>query len=179
MNRLQSCALILSLLEKLKAKGSWGGETHVQKATYFLKTLANVPMDFDFILYKHGPFSFDLRDELTAMRADGLLSMKPHSPYGPTFDTTEQGKKLLKKFPVTLKKYKDNVDFVVNELDKKGVSDLEKLATALFIIKNEQSRKSLNARAERIHEIKPHVSVTEAKIAVSAVQEMTSRYAQV
>jgi uncharacterized protein YwgA len=149
----------------------------VQKATYFLKTLTGVPMDFDFILYKHGPFSFDLRDELTAMRADGLLSMRPHFPYGPTLEMTEQGKNLMKKFPVTLKKYKENMDFVVNELDDKGVSELERLATALFIIKNEPSRRTQNARADRIHELKPHVSVTEAKTAVSAVQEMISRYA--
>ena len=68
MDRLQRASVLLALNEQLRAAGSWAGETHMQKATYFLQHLMGVPLAFDFILYKHGPFSFDLRDELTAMR---------------------------------------------------------------------------------------------------------------
>jgi uncharacterized protein YwgA len=176
MGRLKNCVLILSLLEKLKENGSWGGETHVQKATYFLETLAGVPMDFDFILYKHGPFSFDLRDELTAMRADGLLSIRPKIPYGPALVITDQGRELTKRFPVTLKKFTNNVNFVAERLGDKGVNELEKLATALFVIKNEPSHKSTNERAARIHELKPHVSLEEAKSAVDVVVKMIDEF---
>jgi len=73
MNRLKRDVVILSLIENLKKKGSWCGETHIQKATYFLQELFDFPLGFEFILYKHGPFSFDLSDKLTAMRADMLL----------------------------------------------------------------------------------------------------------
>lgn len=82
MERLAREAVLLSLVEKLRQAGSWCGETHVQKATYFLQEVAGVPLGFPFILYKHGPFSFDLRDELTAMRADGFLTLEPRDPYG-------------------------------------------------------------------------------------------------
>jgi hypothetical protein len=60
------------------------GETHMQKATFFLQELIKVPLGFEFLLYKHGPFSFDLRDELTFMRAQGFLRLEPQYPYGPT-----------------------------------------------------------------------------------------------
>lgn len=66
MKRLQRDAVILSLIENLRAKGSWCGETHIQKATYFVQELLRVPLEFEFVLYKHGPYSFDLSDELTA-----------------------------------------------------------------------------------------------------------------
>lgn len=73
MKKLQRDAILLSLINEMKAKGSWCGETHIQKATYFLQELLGVPLNFEFILYKHGPYSFDLGDEVTAMRADSLL----------------------------------------------------------------------------------------------------------
>jgi hypothetical protein len=176
MIRLKNCALILSLLEELKAKGSWGGETHIQKAAFFLKTLAEVPVDFAFILYKHGPFSFDLRDELTAMRADGLLLLQSKFPYGPILEITDQGKQLIARHPITLEIYGSRVRFVADKLGGKGVNDLEKLATALFVIKSEPSRKSGTDRANRIHELKPHVSFEEANPAVTSVEEIMGEF---
>jgi uncharacterized protein YwgA len=60
MDRLRRAAILTRLIEQLRNGGSWCGETHVQKATFFLQELLNVPLSLDFILYKHGPFSFDL-----------------------------------------------------------------------------------------------------------------------
>ena len=37
--------------------------------------MCEVPTGFEFILYMYGPFSFDLSDELTSIRADGLLKI--------------------------------------------------------------------------------------------------------
>ena len=39
-----------------------------------------MPLGYDFTLYKHGPFSFDLRDDIHALRADGLLDLEPRPP---------------------------------------------------------------------------------------------------
>jgi len=43
----------------------------------FLQDLMRVPLELEFILYKHGPFSFDLRSELTSLRADELVKLEP------------------------------------------------------------------------------------------------------
>ncbi|MGH9866045.1 MAG: hypothetical protein ACRD4H_11580, partial [Candidatus Acidiferrales bacterium] len=154
--------------DELCENDSWCGETHLQKATYFLQDLLQVPTDFDFILYKHGPFSFDLRDELTALRADCLLELRPQLPYGPSLVTTEAGHALEKQYPKTLKKHKKAIRFVAEQLGNKNVSELERLATALFVTL-ESGQRSTKERANEIHSLKPHVT---EQSATSAVEEV-------
>ncbi len=49
LERMQRAGIVLTLLEKLRGAGSWGGETHVQKATYFLQELLETPMAYKFV----------------------------------------------------------------------------------------------------------------------------------
>lgn len=55
MNRTQRQAILLALIQRLREKGSWCGETHIQKSAYFLQELLGVPLDLNVIFYKHGP----------------------------------------------------------------------------------------------------------------------------
>ena len=82
MTDLNQANLILNLAVALRNNGSWAGETHIQKGSYFLDTLLNVPTGLNFILYKHGPFSFDLRELLTDMEAQGFIKWNSLPPYG-------------------------------------------------------------------------------------------------
>src|SRR6266508_496167 len=91
MKRLQRAALLTELVEQMRAHDSWCGETHLQKATYFLQELLDVEMDYDFVLYKHGPFSFDLRDELGDFVSDKLIRYQPQA-------SDEQRAHLLREF---------------------------------------------------------------------------------
>lgn len=168
MNRLQQDAVLATLADQLRRKGSWCGETHLQKATYFLQELLKVPTGFSFILYKHGPFSFDLRDELTAMRADGLLELRAQWPYGPSLVPTERSVELRERFSKTVSKYERHIDLVAEHLGSENVAGLEKLATALYITL-EGNLGSVGARAKRIHSLKLHVSLDEASKAVQTV----------
>jgi len=168
MERLQRSAVMLSLIEKLKANGSWCGETHIQKATYFLKDLLKVPLDYEFILYKHGPYSFDLSDEMTAMRADSLIKLQPMHPYGPSY-TLGDGSSLIKeRFPKTTIKYMKQIEFVANKLGPNNVASLERLATALYVTLNEEMCDT-DKRAQCITEIKPHIRFEDAREAVATV----------
>lgn len=168
MDRLKRTTLLIALAENLRKRGSWCGETHLQKATYFLQELKKVPVGFDFILYKHGPFSFELRDELTAMRADGLVELHSQWPYGPTVIPTAKSKRLRQEQSKTLQKYRKQLDFVSDQLGKQNVSELEKLATALYIW-IEASSKSETQRAKHLHSLKPHVSPDDSLKAVKIV----------
>ncbi len=176
MKRRQREAVVLALADKLKEQGSWCGETHLQKAAYFLEELANVPLGLGFILYKHGPFSFELRDEITAMRADGLIQMQlqPY-PYGPSLLTTDNGRRLQKRWPKTLSRHSDSIAFVAEHLGNLGVAELERLATALFITKKHLGE-SVEFRAHWLHELKPHVSISEARSAVERIDRMIQEY---
>ena len=171
MDRLRRAGLLTRLIEGLRNNGSWCGETHVQKATFLAQELAGIPLGFDFILYKHGPFSFDLRDELTALRADGLLKLETQWPYGPRISPTPQSEYIEGLYPRTLEKYGTAVAFVTNRLSNKGVSELERLATA-FYVNLREDKTSVDERATRLTELKPHISKKDARDAIQAIDKI-------
>ncbi len=172
MENLKRASIILELLDQLKENGSWCGETHIQKAMFFLQEMAEVPTGFTYILYKHGPFSFDFRDELTSLRADGLLELTPQPyPYGPSLSVTRIGESLKERFPRTLERYQDKIDFIAETLGDKGVTELERLATALYVIK-ELREENVRIISERIRELKPHITPEQAREAAEKVKEM-------
>lgn len=170
MGRMKNAALITRLVERLREQGSWCGETHIQKTTYFLQKLMNVPLGFDFILYKHGPFSFELRDELTALRADELLTLEPDTRYSPRIAPTDKCKYIQSRFPRTLNKYDHSISFVARKLGAKGVVQLERLGTALYVELQEDV--SPDQRIRKITALKPHISEHDARQAVSDVDRI-------
>lgn len=173
MNRLQKASVLTSLVDKLRERESWTGETHVQKAVFFLQDLLGSPLGFDFVLYKHGPFSFDLRDELTGLRADGFLELEPQSPpYGPRFASTLAGREIAGRYSKTLGEQDDRLEFVAELFRGKGVKELERLATALYSSLKKDWKASVEDRASFLHEIKPHVSLPEAREAVQSVDSL-------
>ena len=171
MNRLQRAAVIIELIQKLKDRGSWCGETHLQKSIFFLQSLFDIPLPFQFILYKHGPYSFDLTDEISNLRADEIVKLQPQPyPYGPSFVLGEGASLIREKFRKTIGTYEANLDFIAETLGKKGVVELEKLATALFVTL--PVNKNAEDRARLVHELKPHVTLSEAMEAVSGVDSI-------
>lgn len=176
MNRLPKVSLIIDLMNRLKEKGSWCGETHIQKSIFFLQQLTKVPMEFDFIIYKHGPFSFDLRDELTAMRADGLIEneARPY-PYGPSLNPTGSGNNIHEHFSKTIEKYSRELDFIAEYLGDKSVVELERMGTALYI-SSQNDDKNPQEKAAEINRLKPHVQLEDAITAVREVEEMKKAF---
>jgi len=165
MNDLQLFRLILEIASSLRNKGSWTGETHVQKVGYFLQHIFDVPLQADYVLYKHGPYSFDLRRTLSAMRAYQYLDWQPNpEPYGPTL-VDGQLAGTLKKFTRDPIEYREKIDFVCEWLGPKRVSELERLATALYANLNQKT--SPGERPGKICELKPHVTMVEAQAAVA------------
>jgi hypothetical protein len=141
----------------------------VQKATLFLQDLTRIPMGFDFILYKHGPFSFDLRDELTSLRADELIKLEPQWPYGPRIMTTDRSKYIQGLYSKTLEKYNDSISFIAEKLGAKGVADLERLATALYVTQRAGTDASIDKRAAKLTALKPHITRDDAVAAAMEV----------
>lgn len=176
MTRNKRTALVAELAARLKRLGSWCGETHVQKATYVCQELLQVRTGFDFVLYKHGPFSFDLRDTLTQMRSEGVLELeyRPY-PYGPSLNVPDsQLQNIEKRFPLTLRRFGRRLEFVAQQLAPYKVSQLEQLATALYVTR-ELPGASLGIRWTRLRALKPHVSSEDASWAVHQIDELSSR----
>jgi len=169
-NLYQSC-LILNLALALKANGSWAGETHIQKSAYFLNDLLKVPTGVDFILYKHGPFSFELRELLTDMEALQFIKWNSQPPYGPSINEGQLSSLLQAKFSNQADQYKTQIEFVADHLGQHNVASLERLATALYITKKGFVGAS---RVGKIVELKPHVSVLLAEKAVEEFDRIQS-----
>lgn len=168
-------AVVASLVEKMQDRHGWCGETHIQKTAYFLKGLMGVPLGYDFIIYKHGPYSFDLRDDLMAMKATRFVKTESRSPYyGPSFRQGELSEVLTGRFPKTLKNYERQIEFIAEELSDKDVRQLERLGTALFITSRE-SEASIEERARMLKELKPHVPINAAREAVEEVDELKAK----
>ena len=173
MSRLRTSAIVADLVDQLHEAGSWTGETHIQKSIYLVEELFDVPLEFTFTLYKHGPYSFPLRDELTAMRADQLVVIDPRPPYGPSYMTTPASRDLRARFPRTLDYVRPRLRFVAQALGNKGVSDLEQLSTAMYA-RVEDSSRTPEQLAGRIRELKPHISLTGATAAVESLLKLVA-----
>ena len=146
----EQTALILSLIDSLSVDESRTSETHIQNYIYFTQEMLEVPMDFEFVLYKNSPYSFDLSEKLTSLRADRLLAIELNNSY-PCFVITDLGKKYIGRFPKTLAPHKKQIGFIVKNLGAKDIRELGQLATALLIDRTEKNRiEDLNKLKEAI-----------------------------
>ena len=178
MERLRRAAVLVSLIKAMKENKSWCGDTHIQKACYFLQELLKVRLEFRFTLYKYGPYSFDLNDELSALRADDFLHLYVRDPqYGPCYSPGEMSGRLKQSFPKTIGRCRGRVDFIAEQLGDKRVSELERLATALYVRTTESDELDVDKAAERIVHYKRHISMRSAIDAVKRVDEMRKEVA--
>jgi len=164
-------AVVLDLIKKLRAKGSWCGETHIQKAAFILQNISKSRLGYKFVLYKHGPYSFDLRDELTAMKASEIIEFTfPQQGYGPSIKPTKFGERLYEVNKEEIGRYAKIVDFIANWFGSKDVRYLERVATAYFI-SCKHSREPVSSRVKRLINVKPHVDLVAAEEAVRIVDQ--------
>jgi len=164
-NKLKRYAVVTLLVEKLNKHGSWCGETHIQKAMYFLKELFPEIVDYSFMLYKYGPFSFELRDDIGIMVTEGILDVVPMFPYGPKIIPGKLSNKIKSLFPKTLSRWQGKIEFIAKKLKDKDIKELEPLATALYVIKT-MPQLSLYEKIESLQWLKPHISFPKAKEAI-------------
>jgi hypothetical protein len=171
-------AILLGLLESLRAHESWCGETHVQKSAFFLEEGMGVPLGLDFYMYKYGPFSSDLRQLLGQMRASYLIDVEPREPYGPSLVVSDSGRDLLDRFSRTRTRYAREIEFVATKLGPQPVSELEKLSTALFVRKRGSGATGATP-AEQIMQLKPHIDRAQAEAAIGTVAELLREASQI
>lgn len=164
MAKAHEFVLAGGVINALHRAGSWCGETHIQKSCYIAKHLKSVDFESHFILYKHGPYSFDLSSTLNSMRAQNIVSVTPRN-YGSTYELNlSLWSALDRAAGCVFYRFEDDINRICLFLAKKNVAELERVATAVFVCLNfpdlEKSKKSLKLR-----ELKPHISLPEADLA--------------
>lgn len=166
-------AMVLTLLKALHARGSWCGETHIQKCAYFLQEGVGVPLDLDYVLYKHGPFSFALRYLLGEMRADLLVDVCPHPPFGPTLRVSPSGEAFLTRDLNAPTRFSTRIAYIAERMATRGVAELERLGTALYVFREAPNRPAED-QVQRITELKPHIPTNLARAAVDEIRSFLS-----
>ena len=159
-------SVVMQMAEALLAKGSWCGETHLQKALYIFNEVSDRPLGYQFILYKHGPFSFDLRSELGEMKAARLIELASRNErYGPSILPTEFGKRIRQRSMGRATRYLDRLNAVADWIGPRNVIELERISTAV-LVNDELRNETVAARAARLHEYKPHIPLQDAEAAI-------------
>ena len=175
MGNLERISVLLGLIDKMTEQGSWCGETHIQKTAYFLQELAEVPTEYEYVLYKHGPYSFELHDELSSIHADGLVELVTHpAPYGPSWQLTEAGGAFRSRKAERVGIHNSSISYVSERLARMAVAELERWGTALYVEKN-YGHQASQERAATITKLKPHITPEAALSAVNAVGEMRGK----
>jgi len=67
--------------------------------------------------------------------------------------------------------FQQQIDFTAEKLAGKNVAALERLATALYV--SRETGAAGISRAQRIHTVKPHVSLPEAEAAVKEIDAIS------
>ena len=106
------------------------------------------------------------------MRADRLLKRESQPPpFGPRFIVTSRGRQLEDRFQRTMQRFGDRLDWIADRLGSRGVVELERLATALWVTREMGDEALVQDRAEAVNELKPHVSVAAAAEAVQEIDD--------
>ena len=168
LSNVERWVVIGELVRSLREHQGWAGETHLQKTLYFLQELLQVPLGYDFVLYKHGPYDFDLHDELGGMLSNSILALEHMPPYGPRFRVDEIGEKLIHQRKTEIALYSPRINFIAETLSKKDIRELERLGTAL-LLKREFPGLDQASLTSKIVEAKPHVP---QNLAIDAVREV-------
>jgi len=169
MTNLKEGAIIVSLIDALNQRGSFCGETHVQKGAYFLRELAGVPLESPFTLYLYGPYSFRLHELLNQLRAEELVKLEP-KPMGASWRPGDRYALLRSTFPATLSKVERPVEFVADRVARLGVLELEPLATALYVTTT-NGELSREERAQELRAIKTRLDEATARSAVETIDQ--------
>jgi uncharacterized protein YwgA len=155
-------ALVLGMIEVLASLGSRTGKTHVVKGLFLGHAAGALAVPFEFFLYKHGPYSTDIESTLEQMKSYGAITVQPaYDGYGVILRPCDMADFVKRRAPLTAET-RSGIDRVCRFIQAKNVGQLERLATAAWI-RTREGVEDPDAVAERLNQLKPHISVKEAR----------------
>lgn len=172
MTTSREMILVCGTAKLLHHYGSWCGETHIQKTIFVAKSICSVPFDSEFVLYKYGPFSFDLNKSLTHMTARNLLALISNPGFGPSYEINEKlWAGLNNAVDGFFSIHEPKLRIICEFLAPKNVSELERIATAIYIENFEECGSRVD-RENRMAEIKPHIQGELAELAFDEAAQL-------
>ena len=167
----QRAAVVAEMIKALREVGSWCGETHIQKAIYLLQSAAHVDLGYEFVLYKHGPYSFDLATDLASLKSANVVEfVVPLEGYGPSLQLSSIGNFIFEGMRGFVFPFLRKIRFIANWFGTNDVRVLERLATAHYVRVQHPSEEAY-VLAAKLRGLKPHISEPDALDAVRQLDE--------
>lgn len=166
MNLDQGWQLRLAVLSTLvKRAPVKPGRTTLMKLAYLLETVRNVPLGYRFELYNYGPFDSTVVSDISqAVTLKAIKSQVVYfsSGYGYEYSSHESGHAdVCGKVADEIRKYDNDIDWVLAEFGSASASRLELISTIVFAEREMRRKQQDRSRAElriRVERIKPHFS---------------------
>jgi uncharacterized protein len=164
MQDLNEARLALISVFAESSSSGYIGRTALMKYMYFLQTLRSVPLGYRFTLYSYGPFDSEVLADLGSAEALSAVESQAvlyRGGYGYRIKPAANSNWLESRNSSFLRKYKFDIQWVVNEFGSFTSSELELVSTIIYADREAErwkERISLRDLAERVHEVKPHFS---------------------
>lgn len=156
-----SHALIVAMIETLRSQGSRTGTTPIIKGLFLAKA-SGLASPFAHFLYKHGPYSTDIEDNLDQLKSYSAIEVEPaFDGYGVKFSPGVNASFVKRQASLSADE-QATIDKVCRFIRQKNVGQLERLATAAWI-RTEEGISDPDEVALRLNELKPHVSLSDAR----------------
>jgi hypothetical protein len=120
-----------------------------------------------------------LSEHLQGLIADEFVYVRSRQPYGPTLELSEDAVDLARTIAGD-ENLKRKIELLAAKLGRKGVDELERLATALYVNGKQGWHSPLAQRAAMLTALKPHVRSDAARSAfleIDQIQKGSSRVA--
>ena len=155
----QRLAVITELCSR---SGGTLGRTALMKLCYFLQTVKDVPLGYNFTLYSYGPFDSNVLADLgTAESFGAVRSSVTYYPggYGYLIRKADRGDAVMESAKAFLDSQRDAVDWVVSEFGVLSSGALELQSTLVFVDREAAQKTeelTLLELSRRVKAIKPH-----------------------
>jgi len=165
----QKHALILAMIDALRRQGSRTGKTHIIKGLFLASAADLLSVPFEFFLYKHGPYSIDIEESIEQMKSYEATTVEPaFDGYGVILSPGDMASFAKQRAPLSAETLQA-IERVCQFLRHRNVGYLERLATAAWI-RTREGIQDPDAVARRLNDLKPHISLAEARQADEEVR---------
>jgi hypothetical protein len=158
----QKHVLILAMIEALSAQGARCGKTAVVKGLLLAESAGLLEPRFRFFLYKHGPYSTEVLDDVERMVSYDAVAVEPGlDGYGVLLKPAKMASYVKQQSPLS-DEARAVIDRVCGFIRQRNVLHLERLATAAWI-RTREAIDDPDDVAQRLHALKPHISLEAAR----------------
>ncbi|MCS6918824.1 MAG: Panacea domain-containing protein [Fimbriimonadales bacterium] len=166
LNFVQRMAILTELVQRLGEVG----RTSLMKLAYLLQTVKQVPLGYRFQFYLYGPYDPQVLSDVSVAEFWGALQEEYHAygcdSYGYKIRPTEEASRLTEMEHETVQRYREAIEWAVQEFGNYNAAQMELIATLVWIDREFfwKSRKTtMRDLVQAVRNLKPHFSEREVE----------------